>query len=351
MPTHRPVFLFGSPGDIGGAKTEIWHTLRLWREHGLEVSVVTDQAAPAVWVDRLRGIGCEIFPPPEDLSDLAHLTDLHGSIAVLFCSQHATKHYAADLRRFWCRLVVVDCMGEPLPLTRRDAKQNGPADAYVFQSRFQRTTHEEALRPYGYTPEHGHLIPGAFCCDDFPFRPEKRCGPNHAFRFGRISRPDRHKFSRHTWQIFDAVDNPKTALVLGWLPKLEKAIGKPPTHVLTYPPGGFGANVEYFLSTLHAYCQPGGSALENWPRVGLEAMATGCPLIVDNRGGWVEMVRHGSTGFLCDGPDDFVAALNLLHHDDARRLKMAHAARARVQKLTDPGPIWEAWEALFSSLK
>ena len=36
---------------------------------------------------------------------------------------------------------------------------------------------------------------------------------------------------------------------------------------------------------------------ENWPRVGFEAMASGSVLIVDNRGGWQQMIKHGETGF------------------------------------------------------
>ena len=41
------------------------------------------------------------------------------------------------------------------------------------------------------------------------------------------------------------------------------------------------------------------AAVENWPRVGLEAMAAGVPLVVDAKGGWLEMLRHGRTGYLC----------------------------------------------------
>ena len=35
-------------------------------------------------------------------------------------------------------------------------------------------------------------------------------------------------------------------------------------------------------------------------------MASGSVLIVDNRGGWRQMVEHGKTGWLCGSERDFI---------------------------------------------
>lgn len=32
------VFVMGYPGELGGACTELWHTIKLWRQFGVEVT-------------------------------------------------------------------------------------------------------------------------------------------------------------------------------------------------------------------------------------------------------------------------------------------------------------------------
>ena len=34
------LFVVGYPGDVGGANTECWHTLRLWRKYGIGVTLI-----------------------------------------------------------------------------------------------------------------------------------------------------------------------------------------------------------------------------------------------------------------------------------------------------------------------
>jgi hypothetical protein len=45
------------------------------------------------------------------------------------------------------------------------------ADAFVFQSEFQRKQLEPQLAPLGYDRSTGHLIRGAFDLDEWEFRP------------------------------------------------------------------------------------------------------------------------------------------------------------------------------------
>ena len=62
-------------------------------------------------------------------------------------------------------------------------------------------------------------------------------------------------------------------------------------------------------------------------RVVCEAQQAGCVPVVDARGGFVEQIEDGRTGFLCATPDDFPAALAALAPLPARR---AIAAAARL---------------------
>ncbi len=83
-----------------------------------------------------------------------------------------------------------------------------------------------------------------------------------------------------------------------------------------------------FLQSLHVLVQSNAAAVENWPRVGLEAMAAGVPLVVDAKGGWLEMLRHGRTGYLCRTEDEFAYYAARLAYDEAHRLRWSAAPDA-----------------------
>jgi glycosyltransferase involved in cell wall biosynthesis len=92
----------------------------------------------------------------------------------------------------------------------------------------------------------------------------------------------------------------------------------------------------------------GGQAVENWPRVGLEAMAAGVPVIADNRGGWREMIRHGRTGYLCDNDDQFAEYTARLACDETLRVQIARQARETLEtELARPQEIWAGWKQLL----
>jgi len=59
-------------------------------------------------------------------------------------------------------------------------------DAMVYQSQFQRDELEPQLAPFGYRPETGHLIRGAFDLDGWNFNPRSH-GRDEAFFIGRVA--------------------------------------------------------------------------------------------------------------------------------------------------------------------
>ena len=92
-----------------------------------------------------------------------------------------------------------------------------------------------------------------------------------------------------------------------------------------------------------------GGTAENWPRVGLEAMAAGVPLVVENQGGWTEMIRHGQTGFLCNGEDEMVEQVARLARDPQYRRAIVEQARHAVEtELADPETWWRQWKDLLN---
>ena len=76
------------------------------------------------------------------------------------------------------------------------------------------------------------------------------------------------------------------------------------------------------------------SVYEPFGIVALEAMATGCPVVVSATGGLAEVVTHGETGLACNpGSADSLAwaILEILEHPDRARVRAQAARRAVIE--------------------
>ncbi|MCI0359786.1 MAG: glycosyltransferase [Planctomycetaceae bacterium] len=93
------------------------------------------------------------------------------------------------------------------------------------------------------------------------------------------------------------------------------------------------------------------SALESWPRIGLEAMACGVPIIAPKQGGWCDMITHGENGFLAGSVEEFAELATMLAHDEPLRQQIAANARRKLElELANPDLVWAGWQRLFASL-
>jgi hypothetical protein len=297
----------------------------VWRAAGWEVNFLPAWRPRARWHARLSSIGCQTLRG--HANNLAEIAGLRDALVVSFCNAHFLQ-LAPRLRELGCRLVWVNCMTWLFPREVELYAQHGPFDAYVFQSRYQQNELQPRLAEFGVQPEQCHRIPGAFCPDEFPFRPLAHAA-HEPFVIGRLSRPAPDKFAAKSWEIYGRIPVPLRARILGWSTEVEQKLGSPPTWAECLPAGAESA--QQFLATLHCLLPINGGARENWPRVGLEAMSAGVPLVVENRWGWQEMVRHGETGFLCDTADDFAYHAARLARDEELRLRIARQARYTLE--------------------
>jgi hypothetical protein len=341
------VFVIGYPGDVGGANTECWHTVKLWRRAGLDVTLIPTWQADPRWRDRLDAIGCktiEVAP-----KDLGSVPGLRGATAVSFCNEHFLMH-APRFCDLGCRLVWVGCMCWLFAAERWHYSRRGPFDAYVFQSEYQVKSLAPELKLFGIPPKNGHLIRGPIDLQEIPFAPRPRVA-GEPFVFGRLSRADPSKYSQKTWETYRRVVAwPKRARVLGWSDEVSKKLGPPPEWAECLPPGAEPAG--QFLRSLHCLVQINGGAHENWPRSGLEAMAAGVPIVVQNQWGWREMIRHGESGFLVsDCTNEIAYWTSQLAQDEDLRLRIACQARTRVEELASPLAIASRWLSLFRSVR
>lgn len=103
----------------------------------------------------------------------------------------------------------------------------------------------------------------------------------------------------------------------------------PPTRQVSFPPIGSRAPVD-ILRDLDVFLYHA-STTETWCRAVTEAMAAGLPCVADRRGGIVEQIEDGVTGFLCETEEEFDDRLRLLIANPGLRFEMG--MRARVAAL------------------
>ena len=340
------VFLIGYPGDMGGANTEAWHTIKLWRRFGVDVHLIPTWGQDEKWKARLDSIGCTTHHVASD--KLESVPGLAGTPVVGMCNSEFMLH-AHRFRAMGFPIIWVNCMTFLFDHERRFFAEHGPADAFVFQSEFQRSQLEPKLAEFGYDPAAGHLIRGAFDFGEWEFRPRAH-GKGDVFVVGRVARPDQDKWSSNTWPIYGRIQYAhKQALMLGMDDRTHRKLGNPPPWATCHRP--MAMPVQDYYRQLHCLLPVNGGAKENWPRAGLEAMASGVPIVAQNQWGWPEMVEHGVTGFLGDCDEELAHFTAMLAYDEDLRTRIVHTAhRQLVEELANPETIWAGWQQLFSAV-
>jgi hypothetical protein len=339
------LFVLGYPSPLGGADTELWHVVRLWRQFGAEVTLIPTWGARPRQQARLKSIGAKTITLAKPCELLA-VSGLRDSIVLGFCNSEFIAS-AAVLRDLNCRLVWVNCMTYITDAEIKLHQNIGPFDAYVFQSLYQQARLKAKYCTLGAEETRFHHIRGAFFPDEFPFQQSPR-SPTDAFIIGRIARPDLAKWSSDLWLIYGAVRaSAVRARVMAWSEKLSSKCGAPPPWAEALPVNA--ESTSQFIGSLHCMLPVNGGAEENWPRAGLEAMACGVPVVAEDAWGWCEMIEHGTTGFLAE-PDRLAEYASLLAEDEGMRLRICRAARERLEsEIANAELIWRKWKSLFDS--
>lgn len=334
----RTVYVAGLPNRIGGAPAEMWHTVKLWRSWGLPVTVIPTWKPDPFWEDQIRRIGGAICNP--DPGDLA------GEIVVALCNSELMSR--PDVFR-GAQIVWGPCTSY-LGSYEFQYYQKHPTFArYVFQSRFQQQSLWSEYRAFGVPLGHCHRIRGAFDVSEFPYRP-RPYREGEPFVIGRLSRAHPWKYAQDSWEIYEAIRDafpvPLNVRVMGF--KAFSIKGPVPSWIEILPEGA--EESRHFLSSLHAMVQLTDRP-ENWPRTGLEAMSCGVPIVVEHKGGWVEMLEDSETGYLCESRQNVVNACLDLCSDPVKRMRIASKARQTLEdRLADPEMIWNCWRHLFEGL-
>ncbi|WP_430454579.1 glycosyltransferase [Rhodopirellula europaea] len=287
------ICVVGFPSRLGGADTELDHQIRVWQHLGLKVHLIhTAQLDHNCHLMRMSERGCVIHAP----CDWNACTGKH---VISYCNAGFLENLE-EISSKAKSTTFVNCMTW-LFEKEKDCHRRGLIDFFVYQTdhAMDKVAHDLRTLNPNYRP---HKIKPYFHLDEFPMIDGR---DEDTFRFGRLSRSDPAKFHPSQLWIYEAMVAPvlKSGVMLGVDAGIRAKIGHEPDWIRAYPPGELSAQEVY----RHSHCIiQATETYENLPRIGFEAMASGCLLIVDDRGGWRELVQHGKTGFLCSDERAFV---------------------------------------------
>lgn len=356
MPTDGlSIFVLGIPSNLGGMNSEMGHTILLWRAAGIDVTclwmskcrchnptVTPDDNNP--WLKRLEAAGVKLVET--ETGRFNRVSGLRNAILWGPGGQH-TCHNWRELKAMGVKLIWSPGMCFTMPY-EVEAFSKSPPAALHCQSNFQKLALEAAF--VGWKTPQISVIPGAFDASEFPFRPSYR-RENEPFVVCRIARSHRSKWHPKLWSIENGLILHGIDLKFiaeAWTYDLSMHCGQPPYWAETLPSDA--ETTASIMARSHAMICPNQDWLtENWPRVGLEALSAGVPLLVDDRGGWKDLC--GSAAIYCKTIEDFSDGLLRLAQDESYRQHLITLGRMRLNDVNNSQRIVDQWQELFASVK
>jgi len=335
------LFIVGFPSFYGGAGAELYHQIHLWNKGFPEIKlhIIPTQKGyknEPLYLEMVN-LGITIH---EDL-DFSAITQ--DDAVINFCSGAFLENIEL-IGEKTKRVMFANCMTWLHKLEKEKAHKNN-INFYLYQRPQVRDDHANQLKQRGATGDFIHFIP-YFEQEGWEFSVKDQQFTN----IGRISRADADKFAKSTLHIYEYITSPKfkRGHFLGFNEKSQMKIGKVHDWIKTYK-NQHELPVKKFYDTVDFIVQPTDTN-ENWPRIGFEAMYSGKPLVVDDRGGWQYMIDHGHDGFLCKTPKEFIYWGTRLAFEPELRRDIADNALKKAQSLSSFEVSKESWKNVFEKV-
>lgn len=326
--------VIGSPGVLGGADTELGHQIRCWLNMGIKINIVPTYEPDLELIEVYENLGCVYHEPKE-------WRTLDGLHCISFCNSEFLDNLPL-IRKYAKSTTFVNCM------TWNFAKEiemhkKGYIDFHLYQTYHQMGKVSIALKKYSkYRP----IVFKPYFYNEYEFICKR---PKDKFRFGRVSRADPSKYNANSLWVYEAMTSPilKEGHLLGWSDKIQDKIGEVPYWINTYhersiEPKEIYEKCDAIIMTTDTY--------ENLPRVGFEAMASGCLLIVDNKGGWKCQVDNGITGWLCNDRREMTYKASRAAFEPNEVEDMVIAAKSKLDNNWGLEISMKSWDNYFMEL-
>lgn len=231
-----------------------------------------------------------------------------------------------------------------------------PRMAWSVSSQLYSETKKPVFFRDGYTP----YINASNQYADYAGHIKKPVGE---FRVGKAVRDDLDKWHSDHWRMYASITAPKeTKLhfeIYGWGGQADRKIGNPCSPNSVYS-NRFNMNISghevsptkmaqfYGRSHVLLHYYP---FVESFGFATLQAMLARCVPIGAAEGGFLDLIRHGGTGFLASCPDEAAYYTSKLAFEDATWWKMSEAAAKWVidEGPGNPDKCWPWWEELLKS--
>lgn len=342
MKDFRRIFAYGFPGKYGGAGTELHHQILLWTAMGLEVHLIPSfpnyDREPLYQPMLQAGVVIHHFNEWDAL--------LPDDPVLGLCNAEFLTHLPEIVKRTR-KTVFINCMTWLFDKEKQRMAE-GMIAMFLYQNEQVRQKNMPILQALNPDPRIQFITFSPYFDDSlFPFIEER--AEDH-FGCGRISRQDADKYAANTLHIYEYFVAPvlKRGLFLGFDARSETKIGRPFSWITTACDSSIISQQDFYKHC-QIILQPSDTT-ENWPRVGFEAMASGSILIVDDRGGWQQMIEHGKTGFLCKHERDFIYYASKMAYEPELRREIANNARLRGRELGGLEKAKESWTEVLRQL-
>ena len=336
------LFVYGFPALYGGAGTELHHQILAWKSMGMDIHLIPTNpgyAQEALYKEMID-LGVTVHP----MNDWGAINP--GDPVLGFCNAEFLEHLPSIHERTR-RTVFVNCMTWLFD-QEKERMTEGMIGMFLYQNEAVRQKNMPELQHLNDDPEIRFMTFKPYFENSlFPYI--KQRSKEH-FGCGRISRQDADKFAQETLHIYEYFVSPKfkKGLFLGFDHRAQQKIGEP-FDWITIATDQTVCSQQDFYKHCEIVLQPTDTT-ENWPRVGFEAMSSGSVLIVDKRGGWEQMIRHGETGWLCERPRDFIYYASKMAYEPHMREDMAEQARLHGQELGGLEASVASWEEVFEEI-
>jgi len=336
------VYVYGFPGLYGGAGTELHHQIIVWRKMGMDVHIIPTNAGYKN--EPLYG---EMIQIGVTIHEHNKFEEMERGCPVLgFCNSEFLDNLP-QIYHHSRNPVFVGCMTWVFDRQRFWATE-GILTKFLYQNNEVLVKHAPELQALNPDVKMMNLeFNPYFEPSKFPFVTDRE---EKTFGIGHISRQDADKFSKDTLHIWEycVAPVPKHGVILGFDERSEKKIGKPMDWIKTYTDQS-KLSQQDFYKQCDIILQPT-DTIENYPRVGFEAMSSGSILIVDDRGGWRKQVKHGVTGWLCKNDREFIYYASKMAFETELRKQMALDAKKWCSELSSLESSMKSWEKVFKEL-